>query len=50
MLEVTTPTFEQRIGKDFADIYKNSKQYKDIGASIKHYSVPVEGEEPLKFE
>uniref|UniRef100_A0A9I9EEV0 AAA+ ATPase domain-containing protein n=1 Tax=Cucumis melo TaxID=3656 RepID=A0A9I9EEV0_CUCME len=50
MLEVTTPAFEQRIRKDFADIYKNLKQYKDIEASIKHYSVPAEGEEPLKFE
>ncbi|KAE8649240.1 hypothetical protein Csa_014650 [Cucumis sativus] len=50
MLEVTTPAFEQRIGKDFADIYKNSEQYKDVEASIEHYSVPAEGEEPLKFE
>ncbi|KAE8649246.1 hypothetical protein Csa_015044 [Cucumis sativus] len=36
--------------EDFADIYKNSEQYKDVEASIKHYSVPAEGEEPLKFE
>ncbi|KAL4023458.1 hypothetical protein IC575_017211 [Cucumis melo] len=50
MLEVTTPAFEQRIRKDFADIYKNLEQYKYIEASIKHYSVPAEGEEPLKFE
>ncbi|OMO90445.1 ABC-2 type transporter [Corchorus olitorius] len=28
MLEVTTPAVEQRIGRDFADIYRNSDQYR----------------------
>ncbi|KAK9998376.1 hypothetical protein SO802_017979 [Lithocarpus litseifolius] len=49
MLEVTTPTAEERIGEDFADIYRNSEQYRDVEASIKHFSVPPIGSEPLKF-
>lgn len=28
MLEMTTPTVEERIGQDFAVIYKNSRQYR----------------------
>ena len=28
VLEVTTPATEERIGEDFADIYKNSDQYR----------------------
>uniref|UniRef100_A0A7N2KPZ6 ABC transporter domain-containing protein n=1 Tax=Quercus lobata TaxID=97700 RepID=A0A7N2KPZ6_QUELO len=49
MLEVTTPTAEERIGEDFADIYRNSEQYRDVEASIKHFSVAPTGSEPLKF-
>ncbi|KAF3954570.1 hypothetical protein CMV_020101 [Castanea mollissima] len=49
MLEVTTPTAEERIGEDFADIYRNSEQYRDVEASIKQFSVPPTGSEPLKF-
>lgn len=30
MLEVTTPAAEQRIGADFADIYRNSQQFRWI--------------------
>ncbi|KAJ9177235.1 hypothetical protein P3X46_012473 [Hevea brasiliensis] len=39
MLEVTTPTVEERICEDFAELYKNSEQY----------SAPPAGSEPLKF-
>ncbi|KAF3968871.1 hypothetical protein CMV_007280 [Castanea mollissima] len=49
MLEVTTPAAEDRIGEDFAEIYQNSKQYSDVEASIKHFSIPPAGSEPLKF-
>lgn len=28
MLEVTTPAAEQKIGADFADIYRNSDQFR----------------------
>lgn len=28
MLEMTTPAVEERIGQDFSEIYKNSKQYR----------------------
>ncbi|XP_023513303.1 ABC transporter G family member 31-like [Cucurbita pepo subsp. pepo] len=49
MLEVTTPAAEQRIGRDFADLYRNSDQYRNVETSIKQFSVPQDGEEPLKF-
>ncbi|KGN47083.1 ABC transporter G family member 31 [Cucumis sativus] len=50
MLEVTTPAAEQRIGRDFADIYRNSGQFRDVEESIKQYSVPPSGGEALKFD
>lgn len=28
VLEVTTPAAEERLGVDFADIYRNSQQYR----------------------
>ncbi|KAG8660145.1 hypothetical protein MANES_02G119800v8 [Manihot esculenta] len=49
MLEVTTPSVEERIGEDFAQLYKNSKQYREVEASIMHFSTPPAGSEPLKF-
>lgn len=50
MLEVTTPAAEQRIGRDFADIYRNSNQFRNVEESIKQFSVPPSGGEPLKFD
>ncbi|XP_076916108.1 ABC transporter G family member 31-like [Bidens hawaiensis] len=49
MLEMTTPAAEERIGQDFAEIYKNSKQYREIEDLIKQTSTPEPGSEPLKF-
>ncbi|KZV18315.1 ABC transporter G family member 31-like [Dorcoceras hygrometricum] len=49
MLEISTPFVEERIGKDFAVIYSNSKQYRDVEASIQRFSIPPEQSEPLKF-
>ncbi|KVH94078.1 hypothetical protein Ccrd_003864 [Cynara cardunculus var. scolymus] len=49
MLEMTTPAVEERIGQDFAVIYKNSKQYRDIEALIRQTSTPQPGSEPLYF-
>ncbi|XP_007016113.2 PREDICTED: ABC transporter G family member 31 [Theobroma cacao] len=49
MLEVTSPAVEQRIGRDFADIYKNSEQYREVEDSIMRLSVPPPGSQPLKF-
>ncbi|KAJ9565282.1 hypothetical protein OSB04_001248 [Centaurea solstitialis] len=49
MLEMTTPAVEERIGQDFAVIYKNSKQYRDIEALIQQMSTPQPGSEPLYF-
>jgi hypothetical protein len=28
MLEVTTPTVEERVGEDFAELYRKSSQYR----------------------
>ncbi|XP_022948220.1 ABC transporter G family member 31-like [Cucurbita moschata] len=50
MLEVTSPAAEHRIGKDFADIYRDSDQYRIVEASIEQFSVPPAGGEPLKFD
>ncbi|XP_022948217.1 ABC transporter G family member 31-like isoform X1 [Cucurbita moschata] len=50
MLEVTSPAAEHRIGKDFADLYRDSNQYRIVEASIKQLSVPPVGGEALKFD
>ncbi|XP_043723660.1 ABC transporter G family member 31-like isoform X2 [Telopea speciosissima] len=49
MLEITTPAAERRIGQDFAHIYRNSDQYREVGASIESLSIPPDGSEPLNF-
>nr|DAD28487.1 TPA_asm: hypothetical protein HUJ06_029955 [Nelumbo nucifera] len=49
MLEITTPAAEQKIGQDFANIYRNSDQYREVEALIEHLSIPPTGSEPLKF-
>lgn len=50
MLEVTTPAAEEKIGEDFANIYKNSEQFREVEASINRFSTPAAGSEPLKFD
>ncbi|XP_031100886.1 ABC transporter G family member 31 [Ipomoea triloba] len=50
MLEITTAAAEERIGHDFAELYRNSEQYREVEASIKRLSVPPENSEPLKFK
>ncbi|KAG2673155.1 hypothetical protein I3760_13G076600 [Carya illinoinensis] len=49
MLEVTTTAAEDRIGEDFADIYRNSEQYREVETSIKRFSIPPAGSEALVF-
>ncbi|KAF9599142.1 hypothetical protein IFM89_035421 [Coptis chinensis] len=49
MLEVTTSAAEHRIGQDFAEIYVNSAQYRDVEALIKRLSIPPTGSMPLEF-
>ncbi|XWS28696.1 hypothetical protein CRYUN_Cryun25bG0093500 [Craigia yunnanensis] len=49
MLEVTGPAVEQRIDRDFADIYSNSAHYREVEDSIMRLSVPPPGSQPLKF-
>ncbi|KAJ7964175.1 ABC transporter-like [Quillaja saponaria] len=49
VLEVTTPAAEGRISQDFAAIYRNSELYREVEASIRRYSEPSAGSEPVKF-
>ncbi|KAF6153601.1 hypothetical protein GIB67_027468 [Kingdonia uniflora] len=49
MLEVSTPAAEAKIGRDFADIYKKSAQFREVEVSIEQLSIPRAGSEPLKF-
>ncbi|KAK7385522.1 hypothetical protein VNO78_31244 [Psophocarpus tetragonolobus] len=50
VLEVTTPATEERIDADFAEIYKNSGQYRGVESSILQFGHPPPGSEPLKFD
>ncbi|CAH9121025.1 unnamed protein product [Cuscuta epithymum] len=50
MLEITTPAAEERIGQDFAELYRNSEQYREVEALIESFSVPPANSEPLKFD
>ncbi|XP_031399616.1 ABC transporter G family member 31 [Punica granatum] len=50
MLEVTTPAAEERIGADFADIYRKSQQFRAVEVSIQEMSIPPAGSEPLRFD
>ncbi|KAL3530879.1 hypothetical protein ACH5RR_010201 [Cinchona calisaya] len=49
MLEISTPAAEERIGGDFAVLYRTSEQYREVEASIQRASVPPVGSQPLKF-
>ncbi|XP_019100821.1 PREDICTED: ABC transporter G family member 31 [Camelina sativa] len=48
MLEVTTPALEEKYNMDFADLYKNSDQFRGVETNIKQLSVPPE--EPRLLE
>ncbi|KAK9727139.1 hypothetical protein RND81_05G260600 [Saponaria officinalis] len=50
MLEVTTPGIEASIGDDFANIYTNSNQFREVEASIEQMSIPPPGSKPLQFD
>ncbi|KAF1863633.1 hypothetical protein Lal_00030702 [Lupinus albus] len=50
VLEVTTPATEERIDADFADIYRNSDQFRGVEANILQFEHPPPGSEPLKFD
>ncbi|KNA04513.1 hypothetical protein SOVF_198570 [Spinacia oleracea] len=50
MLEITTPAIEERLGKDFTSIYRNSSQFREVEALIKQKSKPLPGSEPLRFD
>jgi len=49
MLEVSTPAAELRIGKDFADIYRDSSLFRRVEEMIKSLSVPEPGSHDLEF-
>ncbi|KAJ6777678.1 TYROSINE KINASE FAMILY PROTEIN [Salix koriyanagi] len=48
MLEVTTSTVEERVGEDFAELFRKSYHYREVEASIMHFGSPLAGSEPLK--
>lgn len=50
MLEISTPAAEQRIGEDFAEIYRKSQQFRGVENAIEQASVPPPNSEPLKFD
>ncbi|EMS53664.1 Pleiotropic drug resistance protein 13 [Triticum urartu] len=49
MLEVSTQACEERLGLDFATVYKNSDQFRNVEDLIEELSVPDSGSKPLKF-
>ncbi|XBI06754.1 ABC transporter G family member 51 [Aegilops tauschii subsp. strangulata] len=49
MLEVSTQACEERLGLDFATLYKNSDQFRSVEDLIEELSVPGSGTKPLKF-
>ncbi|KAK7372089.1 hypothetical protein VNO80_05458 [Phaseolus coccineus] len=50
VLEVTTPATEEKLNVDFAELYKNSDQYRGVESSILQFGHPPAGSEPLKFD
>ncbi|ESW14206.1 hypothetical protein PHAVU_008G261600 [Phaseolus vulgaris] len=50
VLEVTTPATEEKLNVDFADLYKNSDQYRGVESSIMQFGQPPAGSQPLKFD
>ncbi|XP_027349245.1 ABC transporter G family member 39-like [Abrus precatorius] len=49
MLEISTPSIEAQLGKDFADIYANSTLYQTNQEFIKELSTPASGSKDLFF-
>ncbi|TMX00544.1 hypothetical protein EJD97_000623 [Solanum chilense] len=49
MLEISTSAAEAKLGEDFATIYRNSEQYRQVEALIERLSVPPENSEPMGF-
>ncbi|QCE00887.1 ABC transporter G family member 31 [Vigna unguiculata] len=50
VLEVTTPATEEKLNVDFADLYRNSDQYRGVESSIMQFGHPPAGSQPLKFD
>ncbi|GAB2269450.1 transcription factor [Dionaea muscipula] len=49
MLDVTTPAQELSLGVDFAEVFRNSEQYRRTLAVIQELSVPGDGSKELSF-
>ncbi|XP_069149871.1 ABC transporter G family member 31 [Solanum lycopersicum] len=49
MLEISTSAAEAKLGEDFATIYRNSEQYRQVEGLIERLSVPPENSEPMGF-
>ncbi|CAJ1970634.1 unnamed protein product [Sphenostylis stenocarpa] len=50
VLEVTTPATEEKLNVDFAELYKNSNQFRGVESSIVQFGHPPPGSHPLKFD
>ncbi|KMT19204.1 hypothetical protein BVRB_1g015960 [Beta vulgaris subsp. vulgaris] len=50
MLEVTTPAIEERFSQDFATIYRNSAQFREVEAQVMQLSTPPSGSKALHFD
>ncbi|XP_073114830.1 ABC transporter G family member 51 [Elaeis guineensis] len=49
MVEISTQACEERLGLDFAAVYRNSNQFREVEDLIHQLSTPIAGTEPLKF-
>ena len=49
MLEISTPAYEQRIGADFADLYRGSALFRQQEALIERLSTPAANSPDLHF-
>ncbi|RLN39044.1 hypothetical protein C2845_PM01G44950 [Panicum miliaceum] len=49
MLEVSTQACEDSLGLDFATLYKNSDQFRNVEGIIEALSAPADGTKPLEF-
>ncbi|KAJ4751592.1 Pleiotropic drug resistance subfamily G protein [Rhynchospora pubera] len=49
MLEISSQANEERLSLDFASVYRNSDQFRQVESLIQELSKPADGTEPLNF-
>ncbi|KAK9836509.1 hypothetical protein WJX74_001987 [Apatococcus lobatus] len=50
MLDISTVSAEERLGRDFADVYCESDLFRRTEALIERHKIPKEGSKPLHFD